>query len=155
MRAHRILFICLGNICRSCAAQTVMQNLVDKAGRSAEFELDSAGLISYHQGEKADSRMRMHAKRRGYDITHLSRPITQSDFLYFDLILGMDDSNMDCLMELAPTLESQKKIQRMTDFCQEISTDHIPDPYYGGSSGFEYVLDVLEDACQGLLENYK
>ena len=99
--------------------------------------------------------MRMHAKRRGYDITHLSRPITQSDFLYFDLILGMNDRNMDRLMELAPTLESQKKIQRMTDFCQEISTDHIPDPYYGGSSGFEYVLDVLEDACQGLLENYK
>ena len=155
MRPHRILFICLGNICRSCAAQTVMQKLVDDAGRSAEFELDSAGLISYHQGEKADSRMRMHAKRRGYDITHLSRPITQSDFLYFDLILGMDDNNMDCLMELAPTLESQKKIQRMTDFCQETSTDHIPDPYYGGSSGFEYVLDVLDDACQGLLENYK
>ncbi len=155
MKPHRILFICLGNICRSCAAQTVMQKLVNDADRSAEFELDSAGLISYHHGEHADPRMRMHAKRRGYDITHLSRPITQSDFLYFDLILGMDDSNMDRLMELAPTLDSQKKIQRMTDYCQEIETDHIPDPYYGGSSGFEYVLDVLEDACQGLLDSYK
>lgn len=132
-----------------------MQKLVNDADRSAEFELDSAGLISYHHGEPADSRMRMHAKRRGYDITHLSRPITQSDFLYFDLILGMDDSNIDRLMELAPTLDSQKKIQRMTDYCQEIETDHIPDPYYGGSSGFEYVLDVLEDACQGLLDSYK
>ncbi len=132
-----------------------MQKMVDQADRTAEFELDSAGLISYHQGEPADPRMRMHAKRRGYDITHLSRPITQSDFLYFDLILGMDDSNIDRLMELAPSLESQEKIRRMTDFCRQKVVDHIPDPYYGGASGFENVLDTLEDACQGLLESYE
>lgn len=148
----KILFVCLGNICRSCSAQTIMQSVVDKAGRTMEFELDSAGLISYHEGEQADSRMRMHASKRGYHITHLSRPIRTSDFRHFDLILGMDDSNIDRLRELAPDLECEAKIRRMTDYCQTKVADHVPDPYYGGASGFENVLDLLEDACQGLLE---
>ena len=100
----KILFVCLGNICRSCSAQTIMQSVVDKAGRTMEFELDSAGLISYHEGEQADSRMRMHASKRGYHITHLSRPIRTSDFRHFDLILGMDDSNIDRLRELPQDL---------------------------------------------------
>ncbi len=149
----RILFICLGNICRSCTAQTVMQAMVDEAGRSNEFELDSAGLISYHQGERADARMRAHAARRGYNITHLSRPIKGSDFHDFDLIIGMDDSNMDRLYELAPSVECEAKIHRMTEFCQQKLVDHVPDPYYGGASGFENVLDILEDACAGLLSS--
>lgn len=149
---HKIMFVCLGNICRSCSAQTIMQSVVDKAGRTMEFELDSAGLISYHEGEQADSRMRMHASKRGYHITHLSRPIRTSDFRHFDLILGMDDSNIDRLRELAPDLECEAKIRRMTDYCQTKVADHVPDPYYGGASGFENVLDLLEDACQGLLE---
>lgn len=149
---HRILFICLGNICRSSSAQTIMQHLVDEAGRTEEFELDSAGLIAYHEGEKADSRMRMHASRRGYDITHLSRPIRTSDFRYYDLIIGMDDSNIDRLHDLSPDLECDAKIHRMTEYCKEKVVDHVPDPYYGGASGFENVLDILEDACQGLLE---
>ncbi len=151
---HRILFICLGNICRSSSAQTIMQHLVDEAGRTAEFELDSAGLIAYHEGEKADSRMRMHASRRGYDITHLSRPIRTSDFRYYDLIIGMDDSNIDRLHDLSPDLECDAKIHRMTEYCKEKVVDHVPDPYYGGASGFENVLDILEDACQGLLEQF-
>lgn len=148
----RILFICLGNICRSSSAQTIMQHLIETQGREQDFEVDSAGLISYHQGEMADSRMRMHAAKRGYRITHLSRPIRTEDFFHFDLIIGMDDSNIDRLHDLAPDLDCCRKIHRMTDYCRSKVADHVPDPYYGGASGFENVLDILEDACQGLLD---
>lgn len=151
----RILFICLGNICRSSAAQTIMQHLVDAEGLGDAIELDSAGILSYHQGEPADSRMRAHAARRGYNITHRSRPVTAEDFRRFDLILGMDDGNIDDLMERCPDVENQRKIGRMTDFCRLKQADHVPDPYYGGAQGFENVLDLLEDACAGLLEELK
>jgi len=146
----RILFICLGNICRSPLAETIMQHLVEEAGRGDEFEIDSAGLISYHEGEEADPRMLVHARRRGYRITHLSRPIRTSDFRHFDLIIGMDDANIDRLHKLSPDLQTDQKIHRMTDFCQRKVVDHVPDPYYGGEQGFENVIDILEDACQGL-----
>lgn len=151
----RILFICLGNICRSSAAQTIMQHLVDEEGLGKAIELDSAGILSYHQGEPADPRMRAHAARRGYNITHQSRPVTADDFRRFDLILGMDDSNIDDLMERCPDVENQRKIRRMTDYCRLKQADHVPDPYYGGAQGFENVLDLLEDACAGLLEELK
>ena len=148
----RILFICLGNICRSPMAETIMQKLVDEAGMSAEFLIDSAGLISYHEGEMADDRMRSHAQRRGYRITHISRPIRTSDFRDFDLIIGMDDANIDRLRRLSPDLETDQKIHRMTEFCTQKVVDHVPDPYYGGSQGFENVIEILEDACRGLLD---
>ena len=151
----KILFVCLGNICRSPMAETIMQAMAKEAGREAEFELDSAGLIAYHEGEEADPRMRQHAARHGYRITHLSRPIRESDFRYFDLILGMDDSNIDRLRRLSPDLETEAKVQRMTDYCCQRMEDHVPDPYYGGASGFEHVISLLEDACRGLLENLK
>lgn len=147
----RILFICLGNICRSCAAQTVMQHVVDEAGRTEEFYIDSAGIIDYHEGERADSRMRRHASRRGYDITHLSRPIKVDDFRRFDLIIGMDDSNIEALSRLVPDEACRQKIHRMTEWSTSYSDrDSVPDPYYGGDQGFELVLDMLEEACQGL-----
>ena len=148
----RILFVCLGNICRSSAAETIMNALVRQAGREREFVTDSAGLIDYHQGEMADPRMRAHAARRGYSITHLSRPVRTTDFFDFDLIVGMDDRNIDTLRERAPSIETEQKIIRMTDFCQLKVADAVPDPYYGGAQGFENVLDLLEDACQGLLQ---
>ena len=148
----KILFVCLGNICRSSSAEEVMRQLVRKAGREEEFLLDSAGILRYHQGELPDPRMRAHAIRRGYELTHRSRPVTISDFRDFDLILGMDDSVIDDLKELAPSPETIRKIQRMTDYCRRFThADHVPDPYYGGAEGFEYVLDLLEDACDGLL----
>ncbi len=150
----RILFVCLGNICRSCAAQTVMQHIVDEQGMSADFQLDSAGLIDYHEGEKADSRMRKHASRRGYNITHLSRPVRRTDFENFDLIIGMDNSNIEGLRRIA-TSNTENKIHRMTEWCSRYDTDVVPDPYYGGDAGFEHVLDLLEDACQGLLNSFK
>ena len=90
----RILFVCLGNICRSCTAEEIMRTILQREGLDKEVEVDSAGLISYHQGEQADPRMRSHASRRGYHITHLSRPVRMTDFYDFDLIIGMDDSNI-------------------------------------------------------------
>jgi protein-tyrosine phosphatase len=115
-------------------------------------EVDSAGILSYHQGELPDSRMRMHAARRGYHLTHRSRPVCTDDFFDFDLILGMDDRNIQDLKDRAPSPEAEQRIRRMTDFCRLKVVDYVPDPYYGGASGFENVLDILEDACQGLLE---
>ena len=99
--------------------------------------------------------MRMHAARRGYRLTHLSRPVCTDDFYNFDLILGMDDRNISNLRDMAPDIESEKKIGRMTDYCRMKVVDYVPDPYYGGAQGFENVLDILEDACKGLLEKIK
>ncbi len=147
----KILFVCLGNICRSSTAEGIMRRLIAEAGREEEFEIDSAGILSYHQGELPDSRMRAHAARRGYELTHRSRPVTTDDFYRFDLILGMDDRNLQDLRDRAPSPEEASKIGRMTDYCVQVDADHVPDPYYGGSAGFERVIDILEDACRGLL----
>lgn len=147
-----ILFVCLGNICRSSAAEEIMRTYLKREGLADTIEVDSAGISNFHQGEPSDDRMRAHAARRGYHITHLSRPVRTDDFHRFDLILGMDDRNIDVLHEKAPDIESEAKIGRMTDFCRSKVVDHVPDPYYGGASGFENVLDILEDACTGLLE---
>ncbi len=150
----RILFVCLGNICRSSSAEEVMRTYIKRAGLEHELEVDSAGISSFHRGELADERMRAHAERRGYHITHLSRPVCTDDFYEFDMILGMDDRNIDALREKAPDVDSEKKIGRMTDFCKLKVVDYVPDPYYGGAQGFENVLDILEDACRGVLEHF-
>ncbi|TWV14135.1 low molecular weight phosphotyrosine protein phosphatase [Bacteroidaceae bacterium HV4-6-C5C] len=155
-KPRRILFVCLGNICRSSSAEGVMKSLLEKEGIENEFIIDSAGILSYHEGELPDARMRMHAARRGYNLTHRSRPVRTQDFYHFDLIIGMDDRNIDDLKDRAPSIEESNKIRRMTDFCVQMShSDHVPDPYYGGAEGFEYVLDLLEDACEGLLEQVR
>lgn len=148
----KILFVCLGNICRSPSAEAVMKKLVKEAGLEREIVVESAGIIGYHEGELPDSRMRVHASRRGYVLDSLSRPVKAADFYDFDLIVGMDDRNIDALKEKAPDLESMGKIRKMTDFSRNSLYDHVPDPYYGGASGFELVLDLLEDACSGLLD---
>lgn len=151
-RPLRILFVCLGNICRSPAAHGVMTALAHRAGKSHLVHIDSAGTSAHHRGELPDGRMRAHAARRGYELTHRSRPVTVDDFDRFDLIIGMDDRNIDALRHLAPTADDLAKIHRMTDFCTPPAPiDHVPDPYYGGSEGFEHVLDLLEDACARLL----
>ncbi len=151
----KILFVCLGNICRSSTAEEIMRTYLQQKGMDKQIEVDSAGILSYHQGELPDSRMRMHAARRGYKLTHLSRPVNTEDFYNFDLIIGMDDSNISKLHSLAPSPEEEKKIHRMTEYSIRKTVDHVPDPYYGGSSGFENVLDILEDACQGLVNELK
>lgn len=151
----RILFVCLGNICRSPLAEGIMQTYLERDGLEDSIKVDSAGILSFHQGELPDPRMRAHAIKRGYNLVSRSRQVKSDDFDDFDLILGMDDQNIDGLRELAPSPEAQQKIRRMADFCQHIPTDCVPDPYFGGASGFENVLDILEDACEGLLEYLK
>jgi len=133
-------------------AEAVFTKIAAENRKSDRFIIDSAGLLSYHMGEPADSRMRFFADKRGYHITHRSRPFTRSDFDHFDIIIGMDDSNIDGLKRLASTVDEKEKIHRMTDFCIHMNADHVPDPYYGGSQGFEYVIDLLEDACKGLFD---
>ena len=152
----KILFVCLGNICRSPAAQGIMQSLIDSEGLQNEFELDSAGLYGGHAGDLPDSRMRVHASKRGYHLTHRSRQVKASDFENFDLIVAMDDSNYSRLKSLAPTLEDEKKVVRMIDYVKGFPQYHsVPDPYYEGAEGFEIVLDLLEDGCRNMLEELK
>ena len=148
----KILFVCLGNICRSSSAEEVMRTFIKREGLEEKIEVDSAGILNYHQGELPDSRMRMHAYHRGYELTHRSRPVCTEDFLTFDMIIGMDDRNIQDLIDRAPSPEAEKNISRMTDYCRSKIVDYVPDPYYGGAQGFETVLDILEDACEGLLD---
>lgn len=152
-RPVRILFVCLGNICRSPAAHGVMERIVKEHGTESMFEIDSAGFYGGHAGDLPDSRMRAHASRRGLRLTHISRQIRQSDFDNFDILVGMDASNLRSLHNNADTIEQERKIVSMADFCRlHPYADCVPDPYYDGAEGFENVLDLLEDACLGLYD---
>ncbi len=148
----RVLFVCLGNICRSPGAEAVFSKMVNDRGLNGHFKIDSAGTGGWHEGEQADYRMKQHALRRNYELTHLARKFNpNTDFDDFDLIIGMDDENIATLKRWARNQNDRSKIVRMTDFCKVFSYDSVPDPYYGGEDGFELVLDLLEDACSGLL----
>jgi len=153
MKNYKVLFVCLGNICRSPAGEGIFKKMVKEKGMEKYISVDSAGTSGYHNGELPDSRMRQHGARRGYKFDSLSRKFTAKDFDNFDIILAMDDSNYHNIMRLAPDLDSEKKVYRMVEFLQRYSHDHVPDPYYSGADGFELVLDLLEDACDGLLNN--
>ena len=146
-----ILFVCMGNICRSPAAEGILRSKVAKAGLANLYDIDSAGTYSGHCGDLPDPRMREAAARRGYDLTHRARPVRDEDFARFDMLIAMDERNHDALERLACTLDDKAKIPRMIDFGSRHDYDHIPDPYYEGREGFELVLDLLEDACDGLL----
>ncbi len=149
---YNVLFICLGNICRSPAAQAVLQRMVDERGLTEHFFIDSAGIGGWHIGDLPDKRMRVHARPRGYELTHRARKVQCADFEDFDLIVGMDASNVDDLRSLAATIEQQDKVVMMGDYIRQYPNyDYVPDPYYEGSEGFELVLDLLEDACDNLL----
>ena len=151
----RVLFVCLGNICRSPAGEGVLKAIVEENGDTDRWEIDSAGTGGYHVGELPDSRMRVHARRRGYELSHRCRKVTASDFDDFDLIIGMDDSNISNLRRLAPSLEAERKILPMSAFFNAGSRyDYVPDPYYEGAEGFELVLDLLEDACRNLIDAF-
>ena len=150
---YSVLFVCLGNICRSPAAQSVMQRMVDERGLSECFYIDSAGIGGWHIGDLPDKRMRVHARPRGYELTHRARRVKVTDFDNFDLIVGMDATNVDDLCSMAATLEQQNKVVMMGDYIRRFQHyDYVPDPYYEGSEGFELVLDLLEDACDNLLD---
>ncbi|XP_048549769.1 putative low molecular weight protein-tyrosine-phosphatase slr0328 isoform X1 [Triticum urartu] len=156
-----VLFVCLGNICRSPAAEAVFRNLVSKRGLESKFQIDSAGTIGYHEGNKADSRMISTSKKRGIEVTSISRPIKPSDFRNFDLILAMDRQNYEDILssfdrwqhkETLPD-SGPKKVKLMCSYCKRHTESEVPDPYYGGAKGFEKVLDLLEDACESLLDS--
>jgi protein-tyrosine phosphatase len=152
-KKYSVLFVCLGNICRSPAAQAVMQRLVDQKGLTERFFIDSAGIGGWHIGDLPDKRMRVHARPRGYELTHRARKVHVSDFEDFDLIVGMDAANVDDLCSLSATIEQQDKVVMMGDYIRQYPNyDYVPDPYYEGSEGFELVLDLLEDACDNLLD---
>ena len=153
-KKYRLLFICLGNICRSPAAQAVMQKLVDERGLRDRFYIDSAGIGGWHVGDLPDKRMRKHAHPRGYVVNHRTRQVQASDFEDFDLIVGMDAENVDDLRSMAATIEQSDKVVMMGDYISKYPNyDHVPDPYYEGSEGFELVLDLLEDSCVNLLNS--
>ena len=148
-----LLFICLGNICRSPAAQAVMQKLVDDAGLSNRFYIDSAGIGAWHVGQLPDKRMRDHARRRGYRLTHLARQIdAESDFGRFDRIVVMDEDNYRQVAGKARSAEEKAKVVCMADyFSRHAGERTVPDPYYGGPEDFELALDLIEDGCRGIL----
>lgn len=148
----RILFVCLGNICRSPSAEAIMKAFVKAKGMEKEFFIDSAGIYGGHSGALPDERMRKHAAQRGYILDSRARQFyATADFSDFDMIIGMDNQNIADLQRMAITDDELSKIYRMTDFCRK-NNDYmeIPDPYYSGAQGFELVLDLLEDAVSGL-----
>lgn len=152
----KVLFVCLGNICRSPAAQGVMQDIVDSNGQHDRWTIDSAGTGDYHTGDLPDHRMRVHARRRGLELTHRARQVCTDDFDRFDLIIPMDASNERNLRRLAPSPEAEQKIVPMAAWIDmAMRYDHVPDPYYEGAEGFELVLDLLADGCARLFDQLR
>jgi protein-tyrosine phosphatase len=148
----RVLFVCLGNICRSPTAEGVFAAHVAAAGLSAQLRWDSAGLVDHHAGELADPRTRAEAERRGVVLTHRSRPIVPDDFRSFDYVLGMDGANMVRLRRMAADTGFTGTLARLRDFdpASPPGSD-VPDPYYGGAEGFVEVFDLCDAAAAGLL----
>ena len=152
---YKVLFVCLGNICRSPAAHGIFEHIVRENGMQDKIVADSAGTYGGHRGELPDKRMRHAALYRGYALTHKSRPVSSLDLLDFDLVIAMDDQNYEDLMHLAPSVEDSRKIRKMADFLTTHKISYIPDPYYMGTEGFTLVLDLLEDGCEGLMTQIK
>ena len=153
---HTVLFICLGNICRSPAAEGIMKSLVEKEGMSDDFFIDSAAIGSWHIGQLPDSRMRKCGAEHGYRFDSHARQFQKSDFQHFDLIVVMDNENYRAITSMTSSQADKDKVVRIADYLthhREYTT--VPDPYYGDYSDFELVIELLEDACQGLLYSIK
>ena len=150
--APSLLFVCLGNICRSPAAEGVMRSVVDNAGITDYVQIDSAGTGDWHLGHLADPRMRKAASARGYDLVHKARQIQVQDFERFSLIITMDQSNYKNVSKLAPSESAVLRIKSFTSYCTRHKISEVPDPYYGSAKDFDHVLDILEDGCQGILQ---
>jgi low molecular weight protein-tyrosine phosphatase len=147
-----ILFVCLGNICRSPAAEGIMKKKAD----GLPIFVDSAGTAGYHVGDLPDPRMRSHARNRGYILDSRARRFNPAtDFEKFDLIIAMDNENLLDLERMDKQHRYRNKLVMMTDYCTETDEKEVPDPYYDGPEGFEHVLDILEDGCDGLLSKLK
>jgi len=150
-----VLFVCLGNICRSPAAEAIFINLLEKKGLTDDFIVDSAGTGSWHIGKKADSRMRNAAEIRDIQILSRARQISDKDFEDFNYIITMDNSNYENVIHLKKkkSLSEFALIRKLQDFRSIFKDEEVPDPYFGGDEGFNYVLDILEDSVGGFLEN--
>ncbi|NEN90878.1 MAG: low molecular weight phosphotyrosine protein phosphatase [Okeania sp. SIO3H1] len=149
---YKLLFVCLGNICRSPSAENIMNHLIEKANLSGRIVCDSAGTGGYHIGSPPDSRMTYAAKMRGITLKGAARKFQVEDFDNFDLILTMDKDNYQDVLRLDTAGKYQDKVKLMCDFCRYFDVQEVPDPYYGGQDGFDYVIEILLDACEGLLD---
>jgi protein-tyrosine phosphatase len=151
----RILFVCLGNICRSPTAEVVFRAIASRDAPDLLLEVESAGTAGYHVGELPDRRTRQAAARRGYDLSTLkARIVEPDDFEHFDLILAMDRENLRALERRAPA-HARERLRLFLDFAPETGVSEVPDPYYGGPNGFEEVLDLIEAASRGLIEHLR
>jgi len=151
----RILFVCLGNICRSPTAEVVFRAVASREAPDIVLEIDSAGTADYHVGELPDQRTRQAAARRGYDLSALrARMVEPQDFESFDLILAMDHENLRALERRAPP-QARDRLRLFLEFAPEAGITEVPDPYYGGPNGFEDVLDLIEAASRGLIEHLR
>tara|TARA_Y100001968_G_scaffold239365_1_gene222798 strand:+ start:2500 stop:2973 length:474 start_codon:yes stop_codon:yes gene_type:complete len=155
MKKNSVLFVCLGNICRSPAAEAIFINLLEKKSLTDGFSVDSAGTGSWHIGKKADYRMRIAAKRRDIKILSKARQITSKDFEKFNYIIAMDDSNYRNINDLKNRKSSSDfaSIKKIQNFRSIFDEQEVPDPYFGGDEGFDHVLDILEDSVSGFLES--
>jgi protein-tyrosine phosphatase len=152
----RILFVCMGNICRSPTAEGVMRRLVDDAGLTDQIEIESAGTGGWHAGEPPDHRATLAAGRRGITLEGAARQVTQDDFRRFDLVIALDRANLRELLAIAPDEDAAEKVRLLREFDPAASGDlDVPDPYYGGDRGFENVLDMVEASCRGLLDELR
>ena len=149
---YKLLFVCLGNICRSPSAENIMNHLIQQAGLEDRIVCDSAGTSGYHIGAPPDSRMNTAAIKRQIELKGKSRKLTPKDLQRFDLILAMDGENYHDILYLDREGKYEDKIRMICEFATEKSDKEVPDPYYGGSDGFDYVIDLLFDACAGLLD---
>ena len=153
MKRIKLLFVCLGNICRSPAAEAVMKHLVEERNLSHLFYINSAGIGAWHTGQLPDKRMRVQGAARGYLFDHRAQQVKREDFLRYDYLIGMDDENIHDLRRLAPDKESADKIICLANYLQKYAGEPtIPDPYYEGTKDFIRALDLIEDACKGLLD---
>ena len=147
-----VLFVCMGNICRSPTAQGVFRDMVHKRGLSDYIATDSAGTIDYHTGSKPDRRAREKAQKRGLDLSDLrARQVSSADFERFDYVIAMDQSNYADLEAICPP-GREDRLHLFLDFAPDQPMREVPDPYYGGAAGFDRVLDLVEEASKGLLE---
>ena len=155
MNTMKVLFVCMGNICRSPTAHGVFRQYIHESGLSQTVSVDSAGTHAYHIGEAPDARSQEHALKRGYQLSDLqARQLKASDFDEYDLVLVMDWDNYALTEQQCPP-NKKHKIRRLTEFCKTLEASVVPDPYYKGAEGFEEVLDLVEDACDGLLEHVR
>jgi len=156
MKKIKVLFVCMGNICRSPTAEGVFTHLVREAGLSDRIEIDSAGTHGYHISKQPDKRAQAAALQRGFDLSQLqAREVYKEDFSYFDYILAMDWDNLRDLKLIRPKGEKRAQLSLFLDFAEQATEREVPDPYYGEGQGFEHVLDLVQQASTGLLEHIR